>query len=375
MRVLHICSYYIGNKLYKNMVKKLTTKNIDQTVYIPVRSKAHLGKNILPESFTTVDYKYRNILSKFDRIFFKGKINKQKRDIEKNVINKKLPEVIHAHTVFSDGGTAYLLNREYGIKYILNVRNTDINYYYKYAIHLRPFMYKILSNAESIVFISHAYKHKMLSLLPSHISKKIKRKIHVIPNGIDDYWHENAGAKGSFKQAKEINLLFVGTINENKNLYSVLLACERLLIKGFKVTLHVIGNGPKLEEAKKLCADLKMQSNVNFHGYIGDKTRLLYMYKDSDIFIMPSFKETFGLVYIEAMSQGLPVIYSKNQGIDGYFIDGKVGYSVDPNDFKSIVLAVEKIVLNYDDISYKCYLESKKFNWEKISSSYFNIYL
>src|SRR5699024_2314840 len=348
MKLLHICSYYVGNKLYKNMVENLATKNIDQTVYIPVRSKAHLGKNKLPESVRTVDYKYRNILNKFDRFFFKRKINKQKKDIEKNVINKNPPEVIHAHTVFSDGGTAYLLNKKYGIKYILNVRNTDINYYYKYAIHLRPFMYKILLNAESIVFISHAYKRRMHSLLPSHISKKIEQKLHVIPNGIDEYWHKNAEAKDYSIQSKKINLLFIGSINKNKNLYATILACKRLMEEGYDVTLHVIGNGPKLEDAEKLCADLSIQDNVIFYGYIDDKKRLLSIYRSSDIFVMPSYRETFGLVYIEAMSQGLPVIYSRNQGIDGYFIDGEVGYSIDPNDFKSIVIAVEKIVRKYD---------------------------
>ena len=52
---------------------------------------------------------------------------------------------------------------------------------------------------------------------------------------------------------------------------------------------------------------------------------------------MPSFPETFGLVYVEAMSQGLPIIYTKGQGIDGYFEDGKVGYPVNTKDSNDIV--------------------------------------
>src|SRR5699024_2085410 len=190
----------------------------------------------------------------------------------------------------------------------------------------------------------------------------------------DEYWHKNAEAKDYSIQSKKINLLFIGSINKNKNLYATILACKRLMEEGYDVTLHVIGNGPKLEDAEKLCADLSIQDNVIFYGYIDDKKRLLSIYRSSDIFVMPSYRETFGLVYIEAMSQGLPVIYSRNQGIDGYFIDGEVGYSIDPNDFKSIVIAVEKIVRKYDVISYNCYLESKKFNWKEISSFYSNIY-
>jgi glycosyltransferase involved in cell wall biosynthesis len=58
------------------------------------------------------------------------------------------------------------------------------------------------------------------------------------------------------------------------------------------------------------------------------KEKLLNNYRNSDIFIMPSYNETFGLVYIEAMSQGLPIIYTQNEGVDGYFKEGSVGYSV-----------------------------------------------
>ena len=66
---------------------------------------------------------------------------------------------------------------------------------------------------------------------------------------------------------------------------------------------------------------------------------------------MPSFHETFGLVYIEAMSQGLPIIYTKGEGIDGYFKEATVGYSVNPKDVKNIVKKIEMIIHNYNKIS------------------------
>ena len=57
---------------------------------------------------------------------------------------------------------------------------------------------------------------------------------------------------------------------------------------------------------------------------------------ESDIFVMPSRYETFGLVYVEALSQGLPVIYTRGQGFDGQIPDGEVGYSVKCNDVNEI---------------------------------------
>ena len=89
---------------------------------------------------------------------------------------------------------------------------------------------------------------------------------------------------------------------------------------------------------------------------------------------MPSFKETFGIVYLEAMSQGLPIIYSQNQGIDGYFKDRAPGYSVDPysiNDIKSkILLAFD----NYEELSSNAFYQVDNFSWKDISKKYNELY-
>ena len=75
-----------------------------------------------------------------------------------------------------------------------------------------------------------------------------------------------------------------------------------------------------------------------------DKTKIIDVYRDSDIFVMPSKFETFGLVYVEALTQGLHLIYTKGQGFDGYFADGTVGYSVQYNDSEEIKNRIKNIV-------------------------------
>jgi L-malate glycosyltransferase len=89
---------------------------------------------------------------------------------------------------------------------------------------------------------------------------------------------------------------------------------------------------------------------------------------------MPSFNETFGLVYIEAMSQGLPVIYSKGQGIDGYFNEGKVGFSVNPGNISDIATRIENILENYDEMNKNAITAVKEFKWSKIADKYIDIY-
>lgn len=89
---------------------------------------------------------------------------------------------------------------------------------------------------------------------------------------------------------------------------------------------------------------------------------------------MPSKKETFGLVYVEAMSQGLPVIYSKGQGFDGQFPEGYVGYHVKYNDVDEIVKKIKEILKNYNNMSINAAKSAKKFNWKDISKEYIEIY-
>ena len=101
---------------------------------------------------------------------------------------------------------------------------------------------------------------------------------------------------------------------------------------------------------------------------------LLERYREADVFVMPSFFETFGLVYLEAMSQGLPLIYSKDQGFDGFYTDGRIGYAVNPSDTDGIADKINIIFENYEAISMNCIEEVHGFSWDAIASAYMGIY-
>ncbi|MFC7786762.1 glycosyltransferase family 4 protein [Rossellomorea sp. GCM10028870] len=374
MNLLHICSYYSGSKLYSNLIKELANSNIKQDVFVPIKDKNQIGRNELAkDQYENISFHYANILLKSDRLFFNKKINKQFQWVENQILSKKNINFIHAHTVFSDGGTAYELHKKYGIDYIVNVRNTDINYFYKYRMHLRPLMYEILLHAKQIVFISHAYMKKVISILPKQILEKTKIKFKVIPNGIDNYWHENPSLPKSL-DSEDIKLLFIGRMDKNKNVKAIISALNHLSKDGHRCTLDMIGTGPLEKKMKSYSKKLGLGKNVTFHGHINERESILSIMDDSHVFVMPSYTETFGLVYIEAMSRGIPIIYTSGEGVDGFFEVGEVGYPILPNDKEDMIRKIFKIKENYKVTSSNCIKNSKKFDWKEISMNYLKCY-
>jgi glycosyltransferase involved in cell wall biosynthesis len=118
---------------------------------------------------------------------------------------------------------------------------------------------------------------------------------------------------------------------------------------------------------------LKHYDFVTYHGLL-TKEQIAALYKKNDIFALISIHETFGLVYPEAMTQGSPIVYTKGQGIDGYFPDGDVGYPVSPFSYDEFKDSILKILSDYKNFSKRCILGSKFFSWNNISGLYQKIY-
>ena len=93
---------------------------------------------------------------------------------------------------------------------------------------------------------------------------------------------------------------------------------------------------------------------------------LVDIYKENDIFLLPSVNETFGRAYVEAMTQGLPVIYTQGQGFDKNFPDGEVGYSVPCDAPETIADRIEETIKRYDEISPECIEKSRLFYEDRI---------
>jgi len=264
---------------------------------------------------------------------------------------------------------AYALKKKYNIPYIASVRGSDIYTFFKYMPHLRAFGNKIMMEAERVIFINHSYVEIFRKKYLSNFNRAIFDNISVVPNAIEDRWF-SVLTEEKKNLEKPIRLLYVGRIVKLKKLDVVIKALKKLNGKGQKkYLLEVVGEGEFMKTAKKISDE-----HVIFHGKISDFTTLHTIYTRCHIFVMPSVKETFGLVYIEALSQGLPLVFCKGQGVDGFFEKRAVGLAVRPNSIEDVVKAIEEIEKNYMQLTKTARIESLRFNWDECTSKFVEIY-
>ena len=371
MKVLHINSYYITSKLYRNLVEHLEKEDIKNDVYIPVNSNLLINKYI-GENNENTKFIYSKCFNKFDRVSFRLKNKKIYKDIN-NKIDFSDVDILHAHSLFVNGYVAYKLKKEKNIDYIVAVRNTDANVFFKKMIHLRKIGVEIMKNAKKVIFISSKYKETVIeNYIPKELQEEIKQKSVVIPNGIDKFWFENINMKNKLFEKKDIKLIYVGRLDKNKNIETSLKVVKKLNSLGYNVSFDIIGDGPDMNNVKSI-VEKDYKDNVFLHGF-KNKEEIIKLYRKSDIFIMPSKYETFGLVYIEALTQGLPLIYTRNQGFDGYFKEGEAGYSVIYDNVDEIaqkIIDISNKTWEFEKLQYKV---EEEFNWKNIAKSYKSIY-
>lgn len=364
MKVLHICVDY--NKLYQNLMEKEIKTGLGLSVFHYTTRRKKL-KKALDEYVYFYNSSIRFLRSP---LFFKTRI-KFVANRFCNIYKESFSfNLVHAHMWFLDGHIAYNAYKKWGTPYIIAVRNTDINswYYWKLPWN-RKQGYKILNNAKRVVFLSNAYKTKLIERLPFDMQKELDKKSLIIPNGIDDFWHLNARKTPKQVSKNVIRIITVGSINSNKNQLTIIKAIELLRKKGYKVEYIVVGD----IQDKKIAKKLEDKEYVKLLPFCL-KDELIRIYEKADILVLASIHETFGLVYPEAMTQGLPVIYSRGQGFDQQFPEGEVGIAVNSKSPKEIFDAIIKILSNYEAISKRCIKASKIFDWELIAKKYLNIY-
>jgi len=201
---------------------------------------------------------------------------------------------------------------------ICGVHVSDIEVLTKpiYGVYFRNQMKNAYKNAKKIACRSFVLQKKFCTLLP-----ELAEKTFVAASGIELDAKMQKGEEAKQKRNHStIHVLTCANLVKRKNIDKLILAVNDLL--GFELT--VIGDGVELNKLKKINA-----TRVKFLGQLPHE-RVLEEMRNSDIFVLPSENETFGMVYLEAMASGCVTVCTKNDGIDGIIEDSKNGFLCEP---------------------------------------------
>ena len=125
---------------------------------------------------------------------------------------------------------------------------------------------------------------------------------------------------------KTIRVLYVGKLIKRKRIDWIIEVLSQ--IQGINIELDIVGEGDELSHLQNLSLHYGVEARVHFDGSL-ERTKVIDLMKITDIFCMPSEKETFGLVYLEAMACGCLTIGTKGEGIDGIIVNNYNGFLVE----------------------------------------------
>lgn len=281
-------------------------------------------------------------------------------------------DIVHVQWPIPNGLGALFLKKFFKTPYINTIHGEEV--YLSKMYHTVFVINSFVNNSSKSITNSTA---TLKACLDAGLNQQ---KLDIIPFGVDTSFYKPLNI---VKDEEIFQILSVGYLIERKGFKYLISAIKEVLkVKG-NVKLKIVGSGPQEQQIKKHIADLNLEKYVEIIANISDE-ELLKMYNSSDLFVLPSIidsqgnTEGLGVVLIEAMACGLPVIGSNIGGIPDIVHDGETGLLVPQKNVSELSKSIIKIIENpelSERIANKGYSMVKaNFSWEKIARDYINIY-
>lgn len=248
-------------------------------------------------------------------------------------------DLIHAHVALPDGHAASFFQREYQVPVVITVHGQDFQSTLHRGEKAKARLAEVLGAADKVITVSSKLKRMVQD-------EPFAPKIEVINNGID--LEDCQGTGGMKPSSGNIKLISVSNLKKTKGLDLTLQALPSLLPKYPALTYYIVGEGEERQNLENLVDALKLRNHVVFLGRLTHPEAMKEM-AAADIFCLPSWQEGFGVVYIEAMAQGVPVIGVQGEGIEDVIIHGHNGLLVRPQNVGDIAEALDSLL---SDASY-----------------------
>jgi glycosyltransferase involved in cell wall biosynthesis len=262
--------------------------------------------------------------------------------------------VIHVHG-FTSGLAALPCKYMFGVPLIVTTHGTELLWprklWWKSAREIKfilIFEKYVLNHCDVVIAQSEGVKAYMLKIYGS----QLERKIRIVPTGVDQKKFSVPAKKGAPNQ-----VLFVGALSEIKGLSCLLRAFRTVHSEIPESGLTLVGSGPRADEYKEQVHEMDLDGSVRFRGPIRDDARLVELYKDSDIVVLPSnVGGPISCTILEGLSCGKAVISTNVPGgIPDVLADG-VGILMRPEDDDQLASELRRLMTD------RRYLETLELN-------------
>lgn len=243
-------------------------------------------------------------------------------------LKKRSFDIIHSMFAIPSAPSGVLLSKKFHVPHVLSILGGDIyDPSKKLSPHKAPILHytvkKMIEESDKVVALSNDIKKRAIDYYCA------SKNIDVIHLGIPKpFFIEKAREYFGFKPDDTL-LITVGRLIPRKSLGDLINVIG--ILKDSNIKLVVIGDGPERKNLVELASSLNVSDRIIFSGYISDEEKFQLL-NISDSYVSSSQHEGFGIVFLEAMALGLPIICYDRGGQADFLIDGKTGFLVDCGD-------------------------------------------
>jgi phosphatidylinositol alpha-mannosyltransferase len=191
----------------------------------------------------------------------------------------------------------------------------------------------------------------------------------VLPNGVDVDRYRRAVPLARWQDGTR-NILFVGRFEPRKGVLDMLKGFRILRRTGFECRLLLVGGGPQEREARRYVATRRLQG-VHFLGRVSDDEKA-QLFRTADVFVSPATgRESFGIVLLEAMAAGAPIVASDIHGYKGVVRRGREALLVPPKDHKELAVALGRLLADRDlaqTMAQNGPRRAEEFSWPRVTA-------
>ena len=289
-------------------------------------------------------------------------------------INQKL-DILHVHYAIPHASAAFsaqqiLKTRNIDLPFITTLHGTDITLLGKDK-SFQPVIEFAINQSDAVTAVSESLKEDTYQFFD------IKKDIEVIPNFIDPSLYrfaEDIELRAQFAEKDEVIITHISNFRKVKRVDDVIRIFEGVQ-QQLSAKLLLVGDGPELHQVKNLARELGISDKVFF---LGKSKRIEQITSISDVFLLPSETESFGLVALEAMASGVAVVSSNVGGLPEVNKDGVTGFLNEVGDIEGMIASVLTILKDKDTLARfktNALEHSQKFELNKIVPVYEDLYL